>query len=754
LNLSDLLRPVQRGLARLRTRVRSLLLLHGSSRTLVFLVVALLALFAADYLLRLPLGVRRLTFMLLAAGLLAVVYRRLVRPLREPLHDAALAARVEARYPRLENRLISSLAFLEAERDPENADSPALMRAVVAETAELAPGIDFGSVARARTPLRWAAGAVAILLFASALAAAQPGLARTFAQRNLLLRDVSWPRRTTLAVLDMEPGVAREVTLNHDTEIAVRAEGALPDRVILRYRERGGRDLPEETLELAPSAEDPALFTYTLHVDADYEFSVTGGDDDRAETYVVQALTPPAVTHLELACTYPAYLGLEPEVRADGDQRVPEGTIIELRATVNMDLRSASFVRGNETPAPMEAVGERTYGIRLAPTEDLRYSFLLEGPRGQRNEPHTFVIRLSRDTPPDLRIRAPGGNAQRVADGFVLISFRAHDDHRIDAVRFRCTVGDTPERVVALGESGGDAIRFLQGDASDPRTVHGLVALDLAQWRGADGKPLDENTVIAYTIEIVDSAGKQSTSRNDRRIQIAPPPQVEENIESRKRDLHDSTERAETQSSNVTVELMDLASASPTTEGSVAFSRQLGRSLAAVGRLVNELGSLSGQMRGLLNVYVFNRLDDKATAEQALPFFERHLLAGPEEGGLAFGGSLYRSLWEAHQKSTIRAGGAYLPLFEMADLGDRLASETAPAVYKLLRDASRPGVDEATARALIAEANEKHAEISDGLQRLRRLMREWQNYEGVLRGFRRLRNKEQQIVEELKPREK
>jgi len=754
LSLFELTLPLRRGLARLRARVRALLLLYGSSRAIVFCVTALVLLFVADYVLRLPLGVRRLTFTLVAGGLAVVVYRRLVAPLRRPLHDAVLATRVEARFPALENRLISSLAFLDAEKDAENGDSPALMRAVVAQTADLAPTIDFADVARARTPLRWAAGAGSMLLLALLLVLSQPALARTFLDRDILLRDVSWPRRTTLSVVDMTPGVPREVTLHHDTLIAIRAEGAVPGRVELRYRERSGAGLPAEVVELAPSVEDPSLFTYSLNIDADYEFTVTGGDDDREQLYRITALTPPSVVRLELACTFPAYLGLEPEVREAGDQRVPEGTTIEVRATVNMELARASLVVAGAEPRAMERTGERTYATRLEPKEDLRYSFLLEGPRGERNEPHTYVLRLSRDSAPDLRVRAPAGRTERTADGVVLISFRARDDHRLASAHFRYRIGEGEERRIALGESGGDAVRFLQGDESDDRLLLGLVAIDLSRLRGANGSPLAEDTDLHYAIEVEDSAGKKTTTRDNRTVRIAPASQIEEDIEGRKRDLRESTERAETQAATVGVELDDAWSASPTDAGGEEFDRQLARSLSAVGRLADQLGPLSGQARGMLNLYVFNRLDDKGTVEQALPYYEQHLLSKPDQGDAPFRGELYRSLWEARQKNVLRAGGAYLPLLEMADLADRLSTDHAPAVYKALRDATRAGVEESAARELVRRAAEEHVVIEDGLRRLRRLMREWQSYEGVVRGLRRLRAAEERIVEELKPNER
>ncbi|MHC4224309.1 MAG: hypothetical protein ACYSUN_09995, partial [Planctomycetota bacterium] len=118
--------PLRRGLGRLRRRVRWLLAVLGGSRLAVFAVSVLLVFFFADYLLRLPIEVRRILVLCGLVGLLALLVRHLLRPLATRLDDDALAARVEAAYPDLENRLSSSLAFARAVDDPENQDSPEL----------------------------------------------------------------------------------------------------------------------------------------------------------------------------------------------------------------------------------------------------------------------------------------------------------------------------------------------------------------------------------------------------------------------------------------------------------------------------------------------------------------------------------------------------------------------------------------------------------------------------------------------------
>jgi hypothetical protein len=182
--------PLRHGLAALRRRARGLLLTLGVARCVVFLGAALAALFVADYLLRLPLGVRWVGLLAVLGGLAVTVWRRLVAPLSAPMDDARLAARVEAARPELRDRLSSSLAFARASQDPDNEDSPSLMRAVIEETAALAPSIPFVSVARNARTLRWAAVATVLLALLVTAAAWRPGHARIFVDRALLLRDI------------------------------------------------------------------------------------------------------------------------------------------------------------------------------------------------------------------------------------------------------------------------------------------------------------------------------------------------------------------------------------------------------------------------------------------------------------------------------------------------------------------------------------------------------------------------------------
>jgi len=747
MTLHELTAPLRRGLSQLRARVRSLLLTLGLARVFVFCAAALTVFFFADYLLRLPLGVRRFSLFVFAAGLVVVVVRHLVRPLTHHLHDELLAERVEAARPELENRLSSSLSFVHAADNPDNSDSPDLMRAVVQETVDMASTIPFRAVARSRTTVRWVVVAATLLGAVLVGLLAQPRLVSIFAQRSLLLRDISWPRRTTLRVLNMVPDKARQVTRGREVTIEVEANGSLPDRVTFSFWESEGEPRVE-TIELTPASESPERFAITLPVYTSFEFSVTGGDDDRARVYSVDALTPPTIVGIFVDATYPAYLELEPETLRGGDQRLPEGTTARLRFKTNMPLQLATIAFGGEEPRELEPTGEDLFATTLEAKQDLRYSVRLVGNNGEENDPgvDTFVIRVHKDSAPVVRIHTPGARSERLARGVVLVRFGVRDDHRVAAARVVYRVNDGKERVTALGESGGDVLRILGPAERAPGFLLGLAAFDLGRMRTDEDKPLSKGDVLSYHVNATDSAGHVQRTRATHKVELVTEEDLGQILEARQQELRESVDRAREHLGKASADLdavRDLDAANQN-----EFRRGTGHAQAAQARVITDLDSLSRRLRGVLNLYVFNRLGDASAVDQILPYYERHLLEQTDQTGLPFRSSLYRGLWAAHQERAIRAGGPLTKLIEMSDLAARLAVDHAPQAYRALA-AIRAKQDADAIRTSLDEASAEQTALSEGLERLARLMREWQSYEGVVRFFKSLREHEKGLVEEL-----
>jgi hypothetical protein len=174
---------------------------------------------------------------------------------------------------------------------------------------------------------------------------------------------------------------------------------------------------------------------------------------------------------------------------------------------------------------------------------------------------------------------------------------------------------------------------------------------------------------------------------------------------------------------------------------------------ASQARVIDQLELLAPRVGGLVNLYVFNRLDDRSAADQMLPYYERHLIEPTDPGALPFRGELYRGLWKAFVERRIRLGDAQRKLLEMASVADGLVSEQGPRAYRALGRAGT-AADPAERDRALTEADAAIRSILEGIEKLDRLMREWESYEGVVGWFKSLRETEQAIVDELKKDEK
>jgi hypothetical protein len=750
MNLVETARPLRAALASLRARARAAAFALGSARVAAFVVLAGAALFAADYILRLPLGARRVALAGLCAALAVVFWRRLARPLLARLPDERLAGRVEEAFPVFADRLVSSLDFAREETDPEDEDSPELKRAVLEETVALARSVPFAGIVRLRAVALWGGAALLLVTGGVAAASARPDLFAIFVQRDLLGREVAWPRRTTLHVVGMEPGETRRVTRGRETTIAVRAEGAAPDRVEFAYWEEGAERPQVERIELEPAADDRRLFSLSLPVYASYRFTVLGGDDDRALEYRIEALRPPAILSITVECEYPAYLGRPPEKLLGGDQRVPQGTRARIVVRTDADVARAALAFGADAPVALEAAAPGEFVHSLVVDKDVRYSVRLTGRNGEENDAgaDSFVLRALRDQAPVVRVATPPERVERLGGGTALIAFSVRDDHRVDAVRFVHSVKDGAERIAGFEDAATPAVRLLRSARSEPGAVAGLAAVDLSLLRRDDGQALGRGDVVRYRIEATDSSGKtQATS--PRRIEIVVEEDLARQIEARQQSLREGVDAAIERAREVRALLASareaLQGASPPLEDARAYGR---RAQAVQGRLTQDLARLAAQAKEIANLYVLNRLDDRSGADQALPFFERHLVERALETGPPFGGALYRALWSAVSERAIHAAGSLGKLLEMADVSDRLGADHGPAAY---RESDRLGFasDLASARAAAEAAVREHARVEEGLDRLARLVREWQSYEGVVRLFKSLAETERKVIEEV-----
>ncbi|MDP7305470.1 MAG: hypothetical protein QGG09_20335, partial [Pirellulaceae bacterium] len=133
-----MLHPLKKQVRAVRRRAHRMVLVHGLGWWSALALIAAFLVGLADYLFRFQDdGARALVFVAVVS-FLSVTFWRIVLPgLRRRTSDLQVAQLIEQRFPQLQDRLSSSLAFLGEPSGKAAMGSPALQESVIAETDRL-----------------------------------------------------------------------------------------------------------------------------------------------------------------------------------------------------------------------------------------------------------------------------------------------------------------------------------------------------------------------------------------------------------------------------------------------------------------------------------------------------------------------------------------------------------------------------------------------------------------------------------------
>jgi hypothetical protein len=278
-------------------RLRGYLLIEGAARVAVSLVLAGLVQFLLDY------GTRGLRWSMRAALLAAIIvlalcllWRRVISILALRIEPADTAKLVERRFPQLSSLLISAVRFASGEVGPVETNSPSLMASAVRRATDGARALDFAAVLAPRRARRAGAALVAALAVAIAVPAAAPEMARLWFARNVLLREVPWPKRTHL-IVDLPHGELVGAR-GDDLTVQARAEGVRPGEVEIRFATDSGQR-GRETMS-AVGRDENVHYRYTFkNAREEFTFYLEGGDDV-TEVFRARLLERPRVDSAEI----------------------------------------------------------------------------------------------------------------------------------------------------------------------------------------------------------------------------------------------------------------------------------------------------------------------------------------------------------------------------------------------------------------------------------------------------------------------
>ncbi len=513
-------------LGHVRRRIAAWFWIDGLSRLMLTLAALFFVSLGVDRYFRMD-RPQRVIMLAIMLGLVGwVIYRRLIRPLRQPLDDDALAIQVERRHRELGDGLISALQLSRVTDPSRMGASPVLIAEAISQGVGRAQPINFDDVVDTRTRNRtmaWGIGAAVVL---AAMAVAAPSVMGTWADRNLLLGAAQWPQETHLTVLGLNADGELVVPEGDDMVLRVRAQGIVPDLTYVDHRPEDGRWATEQ---MALVGDDEFNITFR-NVLTPFRFRVRGNDAATEYIRVTTVERPtliPGGSGLSVVVAPPEYIGKAPhEIRTDsGAYEVPQGSRIELAIEATKPLVKASIERGRDWSGPMTithaprrqitvgADGEDTtrvyeagprratvtldadqvqsgaYGIRMEDTDGLA---------GRR--PIRFLLKVRPDRPPRVRAVLRGIGDLITERAVIPIAIRAHDDYAMTKLELTHQVTGTFEESAATGDPQRLAIEG--PDAPD------LPAEQIDEFvHRFDVEPLGlvPDVMISFTVEATDN---------------------------------------------------------------------------------------------------------------------------------------------------------------------------------------------------------------------------------------------------------
>ena len=345
-----------------RRRMRRVQAIAGAAQVIIALVVLLAAYFAIDFFITsriFPSGnadfIARLVLLIAGVALwLRVFYTRFWAPVTRHYSDDDIAMLVEARYPELNGRLISTVQLTRA--GAGNAArylaSAQMIAALDEQTRAVAAHLPFAGIISFRLLKRAVLLAVILCGIGVAIGFWQSRYAERWLER-MSLQPVSYP--TSTRILSFTHGgnlVAGEPLIIH---VKLDPHRYLPDVVhlVVQPIHRSAY-----SMTLHPLPHQPA------------EFSGVVRNTLAAFTYRLQAYdayTPwqtehvwqrPSVKAMQITCVYPPYVHRPPHVTQGGDVTVPAGTLLKVSATLLSPCQQAQIVLRLRIPQPAPAAGE------------------------------------------------------------------------------------------------------------------------------------------------------------------------------------------------------------------------------------------------------------------------------------------------------------------------------------------------------------------------------------------------------------
>ncbi|MFG0262099.1 MAG: polyketide synthase, partial [Novipirellula sp. JB048] len=438
---------------------------------------------------------RLILLLAVVAIVLTIVARLLIGRLRRPLPDDSLALLLERQHPHLGGRLVTTVQLHRSGRGHDS-HAPQLLKQVHHEATEAIHQVDPARIFSWQPLLRKTMVVAPMLLATLTLLVLSPAAFGRAASRLTLWSNDPWPRRAQLEMV----GVELPVVSARDEDAVAPMLVEFDDHVLQLPRGSSG------TLRIraqAETAEVPVVCTVYYRsddgtrgqsnmrrigrvVDGYQSFILDGpplaglsdsltlsvrGLDARLDDFRIKAVTPPAITRMNVAVRYPDYL--RPEAPSEFDLRTDYQAGLRLREGSEVVLTATSSVPLGETEVVLRTDSGEFEPAQWLPSDDRRQGqIVLDNftrstavrivPRDQQGisaqAPYRYFFGVITDEPPELQMRLRGIGTAVTAIAKMPLEVVATDDYGIESLEVAVTpLAATEESETAPADSAAEA---------------------------------------------------------------------------------------------------------------------------------------------------------------------------------------------------------------------------------------------------------------------------------------------------------
>ena len=416
---------------------------------------------------------------LLAAAVVALIVRLIVRPLRATADDNQVALYAEERAQVLDATLITAV---DVSRTANAARSPALAARVMHAAVV---GLQRADAAVDHHTLQWSAAVLgAVLAFATAATWFGPQAVRDGAR--LLLVPAGGNGSYAVGV---QPGNAI-VARGGDQLITAALRGFESERVELLVR---SGDSPAWT-RLAMTIDSSGRYAFRLFDIALRQEYAVEASGIRSPVYALDVADLPYVKRIDLEYRFPAYTQLPPQhVDSSGDIAALRGTLVRVAVTPTIPTISGRLVVDGGDTLALVPTSNGTLIALLRVDKPGFYKVELRGRDGRLQVGSLdYTIDVLPDRKPTVSFLKPGRDAKALAVDEVFTEARAQDDYGVSKLQLVYSVNGGAEKTIPLSSATTRVLRDIAAGHTFMLEDMTLVPGDVVSYYA---RAVDNNTV-------------------------------------------------------------------------------------------------------------------------------------------------------------------------------------------------------------------------------------------------------------------